>query len=360
MSLVLQGRKLGNIKVHGFLLSGNDMDLSSPKRERMTSLDILSQKMWSLIQLPLEREKQVNFLSKMRFCFQIPIGFLDQLQTHSPLGNRLWCMTANNVLAVGFWNRFQYNGGMQKQVEIIKANGEREFFDDGMTTDHIYRHAFSVLKDVQNPRAIRRYSLRRALIDLGPTGFPFERFLAKLFASQGFEVKNDQILQGRCVPHEVDLVAYNENKLVMVESKFHNRMGEKSDVKVALYVKARFDDLSEQLFDYGKARPLDEGWLVTNTKFTENAIKFGVCAGLKMVGWNYPEKGSMRDLIEDSRLHPVTCLPSLTKEERELLLNNDMVLCSQILDSQSKLIELGIKREKVTTIAAEAEALCGR
>ncbi|OHA17661.1 MAG: hypothetical protein A2664_03520 [Candidatus Taylorbacteria bacterium RIFCSPHIGHO2_01_FULL_46_22b] len=279
---------------------------------------------------------------------------------------------------------------MQKQVEIIKANGEREFFDegklrasllragaedsqveavlrhiskeleDGMTTDHIYRHAFSVLKDVQNPRAIRRYSLRRALIDLGPTGFPFERFLAKLFASQGFEVKNDQILQGRCVPHEVDLVAYNENKLVMVESKFHNRMGEKSDVKVALYVKARFDDLSEQLFDYGKARPLDEGWLVTNTKFTENAIKFGVCAGLKMVGWNYPEKGSMRDLIEDSRLHPVTCLPSLTKEERELLLNNDMVLCSQILDSQSKLIELGIKREKVTTIAAEAEALCGR
>lgn len=278
---------------------------------------------------------------------------------------------------------------MQKAVYVIKASGERELFnekklrdsleragaapheietvikhvndelEDEMTTDHVYRHAFAVLKDLHNPRAVRRYSLRRALLDLGPTGFPFEKFLAQLFKSKGFETQNDQMMQGRCVTHEVDLVAWNHAKLVMVEAKFHNRVNEKSDLKVALYVKARFDDLSENQFDYGKRRLLDEGWLVTNTKFTENAIVYGECAGLTMIGWNHPAKGSIRDLIEDANLHPVTCLQNISHTERELLLNNGMVLCTQVVEAPSELTRLGIGREKAHAIITEARLICG-
>ena len=272
---------------------------------------------------------------------------------------------------------------------IIKASGEKELFDeaklrkslertfavpseiehviahitdeleDGMTTDHIYRHAFSILKEMKNPQAMRRYSLRRALIDLGPTGFPFEKFLGEIFKSRGYEIALDQTVLGRCVPHEIDVVAYNENKLIMVEAKFHNRVGEKSDLKVALYVKARFDDLAEQNFNYGKNRLLDEGWLMTNTKFTGNAIKYGECAGLRMVGWNYPAKGSVRDLIEDAKLHPVTCLSNISTAERELLLNNGVVLCKQVISNHSELLRLGISEKKAGAIAAEAKEICG-
>lgn len=278
---------------------------------------------------------------------------------------------------------------MSKDVYILKANGDKELFDekklresltrafatasqiehvvahvsdeleDGMTTDHIYRHAFSVLKDLKNPQAMRRYSLRRALIDLGPTGFPFEKYIGEIFRTRGYEIALNQMVLGRCVQHEMDVVAYNENKLIMIESKFHNRLGEKSDLKIALYIKARFDDLAENHFNYGKSRPLDEGWLITNTKFTENAIKYGECAGLRMIGWNYPAKGSVRDMIEDAKLHPLTCLSTLGVAERELLLANGMVLCRQVINADSELVRLGLSKEKAQSVSAEARELCG-
>ncbi len=278
---------------------------------------------------------------------------------------------------------------MQKSVNIIKANGEREPFsesklvssleragagasevvsitehikkelEEDMTTDHIYRHAFGVLKDLKNPGVLRRYSLRHALIELGPTGFPFEKYLSELFKTQGYEVLTDQTVMGRCVSHEIDVIAYNESKLLMVEAKFHNQYGEKTDLKVALYVKARFDDLAEQQFNYGKRRGLDEAWLVTNTKFTENAIRYGECAGLKMVGWNYPSKGNIQELIEDARLHPITCLPGLSVTERGLLLNSNMILCKQVLNASSALTRLGIDQKKALALETQAQAICG-
>jgi len=298
------------------------------------------------------------------------------------------CLSSASPLQALTSSYLAYNSDMQKGTYIVKADGERVLFDveklraslfrsgaqeseiekviahvtdeleDGMTTDHIYRHAFSILKNLKNPQAMRRYSLRRALLDLGPTGFPFEKFLGEIFKAKGYETLNNQIVQGACVSHEIDLVAYNETKLIMVESKFHNTLGEKSDLKVALYVKARFDDLSEQSFEYGKRRPLDEGWLMTNTKFTEHAITYGQCAGLRMVGWNYPSKGNIQDMIEDARLHPITCLSQVSVSERGLLLNSGMVLCRHVINSHTKLMGLGISEKKAYAIEAEARLLC--
>lgn len=215
-----------------------------------------------------------------------------------------------------------------KQVDVVKANGVHETFDvaklnasllragadeeavetvsnkilselkDGMTTTEIYEHAFKYLAEYKQPVA-HRYALRRALMELGPTGFPFEDLVAEILKSKGFEVMTRQTVLGGCVPHEVDVVAWNEKKLIMVEAKFHNELGTKSDLKVALYVKARVDDLKHNVFDYGgNDRKLSEGWLITNTKFSSTAIHYGVCQNLTMIGWNYPEKGNLQDMIE--------------------------------------------------------------
>ncbi|MFZ2049186.1 MAG: ATP cone domain-containing protein [Minisyncoccia bacterium] len=220
----------------------------------------------------------------------------------------------------------------EREIIIQKANGDKEPFDmnklrsslfragatedtiekvvshvrtelkDNMTTGDIYKYAFNILHRIESHVA-KRYSIRRLVMSLGPSGFPFEKFVARLLEAKGYSTLTDQTILGSCVAHEVDVVAWNKEKLIMCEAKYHNELGTKSDLKVALYVKARFDDIKEAgtVFDYGgKKRVLDEGWLITNTKFSSTAIHYGECKNLIMIGWNYPEVGNLQDMIEET------------------------------------------------------------
>jgi len=274
------------------------------------------------------------------------------------------------------------NISMNKEIIITKANGEKEVFykeklltsllrsgaqpdvaqkvvahveaelKDGMSTSHIYRHAFEVLKKESHPVAIK-YSMKRAVLDLGPSGFPFEDFVAEIFKQLGYKAETGKILKGKCVEHEVDVVAHNENKLIMVEAKFHNELGVKSDLKVALYVKARFDDLKGASFFFGKERPLDEGWLVTNTKFSATAIEYGKCQNMKMIGWNYPEKGNLLNMIQDAGLHPLTCLTTLTQTQKTELLKKGIVLCKTLVENPETLTAIGLDNLAIGKIKEE-------
>lgn len=270
---------------------------------------------------------------------------------------------------------------------IIKATGEREVFDpqklrnslkkaganegiveeiiseivknlkDGETTKEIYMRAFDLLKQENAPKVTARYSLRNAIMDLGPSGFPFEQFVAQIFQAKGFETATDFIAQGHCAEHEIDIVAWNPEKLIMVEAKFHNIFGIKSDLKVALYVKARWEDLANQEFDFSHKRKLDEGWLVTNTKFSEAAIKYANCRGMKLVGWNYPEDGSLQDLIEEARLHPITCLTSINPSDEKLLMEAGIVLCKQAKDNPDIVVQTGLPKNKIERMMEEIEII---
>lgn len=275
----------------------------------------------------------------------------------------------------------------KKQIVILKANGGREAFDpeklrasllnagassemaekvlshilselhDDMTTSQIYQHAFSLLSGASRPVA-RSYSLRRAIMDLGPSGFPFEDFIAEILKAKGFECKTRQTVLGVCVPHEIDVVAFNSKKLIMVEAKFHNELGTKSDLKVVLYTKARFDDLKDNVFNYGGTnRKITDSWLVTNTKFSSTAIQYGVCTNLTMIGWNYPEKGNLQDMVEAEGLHPITCLTSLLPSDKKTLLDQRIVLCSEIKKNPDLLNRLLGKNFDVQPVIMEIEGL---
>lgn len=221
-------------------------------------------------------------------------------------------------------------GASEEAIDSILEHIEEDLYD-GITTSEIYSHAFQLLAEWKKPIA-HRYSLRRAIMDLGPSGFPFEDFVAEVLRAQGLEAVTRQVVLGGCVPHEVDVVAWNEKKLIMIEAKFHNELGIKSDIKVALYIKARFDDLRENVFNYGgKERKVTEGWLITNTKFSSTAIHYGICKDLVMIGWNYPEKGNLQDMIEEFKLYPVTCLTTLSADEKKMILGNGTVLCSSLV-----------------------------
>lgn len=165
---------------------------------------------------------------------------------------------------------------------------------ENMTTHQIYRIAFKVLRKESKCLAAK-YHLKKAIMLLGTSGYPFEKYVGELIRCKNFHVKNNQYLRGHCVNHEVDVVAKRNDKLVIVECKYHNRSNLKCDVKVALYFKARVDNLVKRI---SKSSPDHiEGWLVTNTRFTSDALQYGVCAGLHMISWNDPAHGSLKENV---------------------------------------------------------------
>lgn len=240
-------------------------------------------------------------------------------------------------------------------VDILKNT--REHLKNEITTHEIYKHAFHLLHAEELPVAIK-YSLKKAIMDLGPSGFPFEDFIAEIFKQKGFNAETGKIVKGFCVEHEVDVVAWNEEKLIMVEAKFHNEPGTKSDLKVILYIKARFDDLRKMTFRYGKERELDEGWLITNTKFTSTAIEYGSCqGGIKMIGWNYPPIGNLHDMIVEAKLHPLTCLVSLNGREKKELLDQGIVLVKNLTEKPELLKNIGLTEPKIKKVLDEINTL---
>ena len=279
---------------------------------------------------------------------------------------------------------------MKKEITIIKANGEREVFDaeklrgsllkagtaegaaesiiqhieneltDGMSTREIYKHAFSLLDEQDRPVAAN-YSLRRAVMDLGPSGFPFEKLISEIFKIRNYETEIGRHLQGKCIDHEIDVIAYDDKDVHIIEAKFHNQLGVKTDSKVTLYVKARFDDLRDVDIDLGgNKRKMTNGWLITNTKFTKSAIDYGKCQNLKLVGWNYPSGASLHDMIRKSGLHPLTSLTSISRAEESVLFGKDIVLLRQIKANPDSLDILGVSVDKKTTILKEVDLILGQ
>ncbi|PIR83584.1 ATPase [Candidatus Kaiserbacteria bacterium CG10_big_fil_rev_8_21_14_0_10_51_14] len=224
-----------------------------------------------------------------------------------------------------------------------------------MMTEEIYRHAFEILRREEAPPVAARYSIKRAVFALGPSGFPFEQFLAEVLRAHGWSVHTGVALTGRCAPHEVDVYAEKNGKRIGIEAKFHNDAGGKTDIKDALYVKARYDDLRNTPL---QSSHVDEGWLVTNTRFTRNAIRYAQCSGLTLLGWDYPHGHGLFNLIEEARVHPLTCLTTLTESEKRRLLDQKIVLCKHV-QAPHLLQEYGVKPDRIPHVLEEARQLCG-
>lgn len=229
---------------------------------------------------------------------------------------------------------------------------------EGISTNEIYRKAFDMLRSYSRPLAAK-YRLKNAIMDLGPSGFPFEKYVSELFRSQGFETVTNRFVQGKCITHEVDVLATTNGTVHFMECKFHNQRGYVCDVKVPLYIQSRFLDLKEQqsILRENTGKQF-KGWVVTNTKFSDDAIKYGLCCGLELVGWDFPTGRSLREMIDITGLHPITCLTSLTQREKQSLLDKGIVLCRDIQLNTALLDEAGVKSARKNMALMEAKSLC--
>ena len=185
----------------------------------------------------------------------------------------------------------------------------------GTPTSEIYRRAFAYLKKKDTPSA-SRYSLKKAIMDLGPAGFLFEQYIEAIFLEYGYKTKRGQMMRGECVAHEIDVLAEKDNAHYLVEAKYHNSRGIKSDIQVVMYAFARTLDIAEHHKQVGEKK-MHHTWVVTNTKFTSKAKAYAECKGIHMSGWHYPRKGNLEDMIESKNLYPVTVLISVNRHARE-------------------------------------------
>ena len=275
-------------------------------------------------------------------------------------------------------------------ITILKASGQSEEFDiqklvnslirsgapadiaadiagqvaqdivPSMKTKEIYRRAKKLLKHY-NLVSGMRYSLKKAISALGPSGFPFERYVARILKGHGFSVEVGRIIDGYCVSHEVDVLAKNGHEHFVIECKFHSDGGKPTDVKVALYIHSRFMDIKkafERTPEHADA--VHQGWLVTNTRCTTDAIQYAECVGLRIISWRYPEANSLEKMIEEKRLYPVTILPSARRKSLESLFLNNFILAQDIADADeaSFLRQSGIDQRLAKAIKREADQIC--
>lgn len=244
------------------------------------------------------------------------------------------------------------NSGATEEHAHLVLSEVKKHLANGYSSRKIFRLAFKLLKKYSRTTA-SKYKLKEGIMELGPAGFAFEKFIAELMVAQGYQVQVGNFVDGKCVKHEIDVIAKKHEHTIFIECKYHNLLHIKCDVKIPLYIRSRYNDILEN-----NVIENFKGWLVTNTKFTEDAYKYGTCAGLHLLSWDEPKGKGLKTIIDNSHLFPITCLTLMTKQEKEMLLERGIVLTKNLLKSRHILESIIRSNSRVENIMKEARELC--
>ena len=250
-------------------------------------------------------------------------------------------------------NSLKHSGADEATIERIMDYISRNLYDN-ITSNEIYKMAYEKLRDIRSVFA-SRYKLKKAIYELGPSGFPFERLVSVILEKNGYKTEIGAVIKGHCVQHEIDVLALKNKRYNIIECKFHSDEKYICNIKIPLYIHSRYYDLKKNWhMDY----PLDEVWIVTNTRFSEDAIQYAKCNNIKLLSWNYPEGNGIKDRIGKLGLYPLTTLTLLSEEEKDKLLDNDIVLCSELAENNYLLNKIGVSKSRKQRILDEIGQLC--
>jgi hypothetical protein len=277
---------------------------------------------------------------------------------------------------------------MDTQIMIIKASGEKEEFDPvrlrnslinagaagitadsvikdinqwikpGVTTRKIYSRAFALLKNY-NSRSALFYRLKEAIFQLGPTGYPFEKFIGCIFERQGYKVETGVVVDGKCISHEMDVIAQKDSVQHLMECKYRLDQGKHISIQVPLYVRSRVDDVAALRSGLPEYKDFTfKGWVVTNTRFSHDSMQYSQCSGLNLLAWDYPVGSSLKDLIKKYGVYPVTILTGLTEDEVIYILDQGVVTCKGLYSSIHILDQLDMEDKRKKLVIQEIENIC--
>jgi len=238
-------------------------------------------------------------------------------------------------------------GASREVAERVVDEVEKRIYD-GISTDELLELVLDFLFKHGYAKA-ERYDLKRSLLRLGPSGYGFEKFVARLLSEYGYRAETNLVLDGRCAKQEIDVVAEKDGRRYMVECKFHNQPIY-TGLKEAMYTYARFLDVRE-------SGNFHQAWIFTNTKFSDEAKRYASCVGIKLTGWKYPEKEGIETLLESKNLYPVTLL-RVDKEILDAIVSGGIVFCTdRIKAGEGGLQKIGLSKSKALKLVEEAKRL---
>lgn len=231
---------------------------------------------------------------------------------------------------------------------------------DGMTTKEIYGIVHELLSK-EHPPTAARFNLRDAILKLGPLGYNFEHYVAKVLAAYGYKTELPPILQGACVTHEVDVLAEKDNRTAMIECKFRHDPGIFISIKDTMSTWARFLDLVDGS-EIGKCPHVDEAWLVTNSRFSRDSIQYGHCKNMVMLSWDHPRERPLPAWIDDKGLYPITLLPRVEDKVLKSLIEAGFSLLQDLAGASVDAVvqKSGLVRETVEKCIRDAGLILKR
>ncbi|MFA5108692.1 MAG: ATP cone domain-containing protein [Candidatus Micrarchaeia archaeon] len=257
-------------------------------------------------------------------------------------------------------NALHRSGASRALADEVVESMQQEIKQEVVSTKKIYDLAFEHLSDLK-PGAAARFSLKSSLLKMGPNGYPFETYIGALLKGRNYDTKLRQIVCGKCVNHEIDVIATRPKMNEMpatksiVECKFHNSPHMKCHIQSALYSWARFLDIRE------RDTSIDACWLATNTKFTEDVIQYADCVGLKLLGWSFPRNESIQVRIDEHKLYPTTVLQNLTRQEFILLHDAGVITLKDLANAPNdRLIKSGITQKRIEKLREQAKEILAR
>ena len=241
-------------------------------------------------------------------------------------------------------------------AESIAEEIENRVYD-GIETKKILQMIFRTLRK-HKPVTRHQIDLRKALSLLSPAP-DFERFVQLLLSEHGYEVTSNQIIQGRCVEHEVDAVARKNGKTCIVEVKHHYKYHTPTSLDVSRISRAVFEDVTEAYQLGLNNLKIDYALIVCNTKLSEHAKRYADCRGISHIGWSSPPNRDLQTMIEEKKLYPITLLKGLNTETRNKLASNGVILLKQLTEKTPKELrkQTRVPKEKLRSIIDIAQAI---
>ncbi|MDD2560115.1 MAG: restriction endonuclease [Bacteroidales bacterium] len=250
------------------------------------------------------------------------------------------------------------NAGAKRATIQIILDDIQAWVYNGVSTKKIYSRAFKMLKREKTISALR-YKLKQAIMEMGPTGYPFEQFIGQIYQRQGYKTQVGVVVEGYSVTHEMDVIATKDGVQQLLECKYSQDQGRHVSVQVPLYVRSRVDDIVRKRKEHPLYKDLQfEGGVVTNTRFSTDSIQYGRAAGLHLLAWDYPAGEGLKDLIEKYKVYPLTVLTTLTKKEKNLLMERSVVSCRQLKQQPEWLQDLGLNPKKSRAVQRELDEIC--
>jgi HJR/Mrr/RecB family endonuclease len=228
--------------------------------------------------------------------------------------------------------------GANRRIAVQIADEVESLIYEGIPTYKVLQITLKLLRE-HKPTIRHFLDLKKGLSVMNSKP-EFEKFVQLLLAHHGFETGPSQIIIGKCIGHEVDAVAKKDGVTYFVEAKHHSNYHTPTGLDESRIARAVLEDVAESFLLGKSTLKIDRAMIVTNTRYSEHAKRYGKCRNILQIGWSSQKELSLQNMIEEKKVYPISCIKGLSNQTRMKLVNSGIVLIKQLVEQEpSKLAE---------------------